>query len=100
MLEFLRSQKEIENNPYKTASIKKLHMLPAFGLLDGGYGGRAKYIAELKDKDLLLIVDADLNTIDVARLKQDKQEVTYTQEEEVIKQPEIKRGRFGRPIPQ
>ena len=72
MLEYLRNKKLIEENPFSTAKIKKLHFLPAFGVNPSDYGGRVKHIAELKDNDILLIIDKDLKTIDVARLKQEE----------------------------
>jgi hypothetical protein len=68
MLEFLRDKELIKENPYITAKIKKLHFIPSFGMTETDYGGRVRYIAELKDKDLLLIIGHDLTTIDVARL--------------------------------
>lgn len=72
MLEFLRDKELIKENPYTTAKIKKLHFIPSFGMTETDYGGRVRYIAELKDKDLLLIIGKDLTTIDVARLIPDE----------------------------
>jgi hypothetical protein len=73
VLEFIKDRELIEANPYKTAKIKKNHLLPAFGINPNMYGGRVYCVSELKDTDLLLIVNKDLETIDVARLKQDKE---------------------------
>ena len=73
MLEFLRDKELIEANPFETAKIKKLHFLPAFGVNPSDYGGRVKHIAELQDKDILLIIDKSFKTIDVARLKKEEE---------------------------
>ena len=91
MLEFLRDKKLIEENPFETANIKKLHFLPFEGVNEGDYGGRVRHIAELNDSDLLLVVDNSLKTIDVAKIKEEEKE-----EEE---KPKFKKGPFGRPIP-
>lgn len=75
MLEMLRDNKLINENPYDTANIKKLNFLPFMNIDIGSYGGRAKYVAELKDKDLFLIIDKDLRTIDVAMIKQEEKRI-------------------------
>ena len=74
MLEFLRDSVVTANNPFKTASIKRIHFLPFEGLKSSDYGGRVNSVAELKDSDLFLIVDKDLKTIDVARIKVEEAE--------------------------
>jgi hypothetical protein len=88
MLEFLRDKQLIEENPFETANIKRLHFLPFEGVNAGDYGGRVKHIAELNDSDLLLIVDNNLKTIDIAKIKVEEEE-----------KPKFKKGPFGRPIP-
>ena len=72
MLEFIKDVELIKANPYKTAKIKKLHTLPAFGINSSMYGGRVNSIAELANSDLFLIVDNNCNTIDLARIKVEK----------------------------
>jgi hypothetical protein len=76
MLEFLRDKELIEANPYATAKIKKLHFLPFMNIKPADYGGRVKYVAELMDSDLYLIIDASHKTIDVAKLKVEEVETS------------------------
>jgi hypothetical protein len=59
--EALNKQKE-----YRTSPVKSLKTLSDYGLDVGWYGGKARNIAELKEEPLLLIIDSDLNTLDVA----------------------------------
>ena len=94
MLEFLRDKQLIEENPFETANIKRLHFLPFEGVNLGDYGGRVKHVAELNDSDLLLVVDNSLKTIDVAKIK-----VEEAEEVEEAEKPKFKKGPFGRPIP-
>lgn len=72
MIKFL-DKKLIGENPYATAKIKRLVKLNEYGLPEDSYGGKAKYVAELKDSDLLLIVDNQAGiTLDVAIKEQPK----------------------------
>lgn len=56
--------KLVSDNPYKVAKVEKLISPNTFNM-EGWYGGRAKWIAKVKDSPLYLVVDQELETIDV-----------------------------------
>lgn len=86
MLEIIGDRTLVEKNPYEQANIKKLHFLPFYNFEDGFYGGRVKYVAELKESDLFLLVSPTLETVDVARfVKEETQEEPKSKETFVCK---------------
>lgn len=74
ILEFTGDQKLIEKNPFETAKVKQLHILPFGGIEKDSYGGKIYRIAELYN-GLFLAVGNDLKTIDVAKIKKEEVEI-------------------------
>lgn len=75
---------------YSTSKIDKVIPLSAHGLDESWYGGNAKFLAELKNEPLILVVSNDLQTIDVGVEKNRIQYLAVKYINELIKQGKIK----------
>lgn len=61
----VENKKLISKYPFKFTPLSGMIPLSEIGLQSGAYGGRAHSAAKVRDKDLILIVDSSLNTIDI-----------------------------------
>lgn len=77
MIISMRDRALVEANPYSTANIKRVCLPEEYGINNDSYGGNIRYIAELKDSNLLLIISKKLETIDVAISKDNLDKLSF-----------------------
>ena len=89
MIITLNNKTMIEENPYETASIKKLIPPSLFGMGKDWYGGSIAFIGELKDSKLLLIISKQLKTIDIGVKKEDLEILNFNMLKDIAKHKKI-----------